>query len=109
MPAKCAESALPLRFFGVCRKTCGVMESTPQRPAEGNEKNGAAPFDGATKSPLKSRAIIGGVAVVATAALRQAGVEIGDAELTDLLSTVVYLIGGLLAIIGRWKARAVIR
>ena len=85
------------------------MDSTPQSPAAGNEKNGAAPFDGATKSPLKSRAIIGGVAVIVTVALRSYGVEIGDAEISDIAFNTVALIGGILAVIGRWKARTTIR
>ena len=109
MPAKCADSVLPLRFFPGCRKTRDAMERKPQSAREGKQKTSGATFGPASKSPLKSRGVVGSLVVIGATAAQSAGLDLGERELSDLIFAALQLIGGVLALVGRWKARTAIR
>ena len=82
-----------------------MHDTQSQRPT-GDKEN--APFT-ETKSPLQSKTVIGAGAFLLATAAQRSGVEIGDAEITDLITLGIQLIGGILAIFGRFKARTSLR
>lgn len=87
-------------------ETKRTMQDT--QPKQSGGRNEKPPFTG-TKSPLQSKTVIGVVAFLLATAAQRSGAEIGDAEITDLITLGVQLIGGIVAIYGRFKARTSLR
>src|ERR1051325_3379873 len=65
-----------------------------------------------TKSPIKSKTIIGAVVMILSFSLTQFGFDVTTSELTgivtktvDVINTIVFIVGAIMTIYGRFRAQ----